>query len=266
MAYCLLPITVSSRIVPCGKCVNCLKRKANDWYIRVKHEMRSTEPGMNNYHVTLTYNDENLPANNMPSKQDIQLFHKRLRKNLDRKMLYYLISEFGEKFGRVHYHGLYFNVPNSQEFLNHLEKSWNKGTVYISQLNESNIRYVVNHNITRDVKKGEFALMSRRPAIGKTYLETNFREMQHYVDICKPIVQDYQHVYSMPRYYKDKLFNDEQKEKIAAQCAEKAQERRDKYFYLPEKEYNAIKVKRVEYAFEEMRKLKKNIKRKKQHL
>ena len=63
--------------LPCGQCIGCRLEKARQWAIRCVHEASLWEK---NCFITLTYNDDNLPANGSVSKREFQLFMKRLRK------------------------------------------------------------------------------------------------------------------------------------------------------------------------------------------
>ena len=44
---------------PCGKCVECLKRRQNDWKLRIVHE---SQYWSKLYFFTLTYNNDSLPC------------------------------------------------------------------------------------------------------------------------------------------------------------------------------------------------------------
>ena len=115
---CLSPIrTKKGYVVPCGKCVECLSQKRNDWSVRLYYEMQkySTPPAF----VTLTYDDDHLPSMvdedtgelvPVVSKRDLQLFFKRLRKRVP-GIRYFFCSEYGPTTGRPHYHGIIFNLP-----------------------------------------------------------------------------------------------------------------------------------------------------------
>lgn len=65
-----------------------------------------------NQFVTLTYEDEQLPANGLDHR-DFQLFLKRLRQHQARrkqgKIRFYMCGEYGENFSRPHFHALLFN-------------------------------------------------------------------------------------------------------------------------------------------------------------
>ena len=75
-----------------------------------------------NSFITLTYNDQYLPANNSLVPRDLQLFFKRLRKVLDCKIRYLACGEYGEKTERPHYHAIIFGA-NLRESRTPLELS-----------------------------------------------------------------------------------------------------------------------------------------------
>ena len=102
-------------VVPCGKCILCREKKANEW---VSRAMCETQTSTNiPYFITLTYNDSCIPKNGV-RKRAAQLFMKRLRVNMARytgealNIRFFLCSEYGSKSGRPHYHALLWNVPN----------------------------------------------------------------------------------------------------------------------------------------------------------
>ena len=101
--------------VPCGKCILCREKKANEW---VSRAMCETQTSTNvPYFITLTYNDFCVPKNGV-RKRAAQLFLKRLRINMarftkqDLNLRFFLCSEYGSKSARPHYHLLLWNVPN----------------------------------------------------------------------------------------------------------------------------------------------------------
>lgn len=102
-------------VVPCNKCLLCRDKRVSEWQIRclAENQVSHTAP----LFITLTYNDECRPVNNMPVKRDVQLFFKRLRQNLERNynwtipLRYILVSEHGKKHKQIHYHFIIWNYP-----------------------------------------------------------------------------------------------------------------------------------------------------------
>ena len=90
--------------VPCGHCLACRIARTREWTVRLLHESEFWEDTI---FVTLTYDDEHLPSDRSLVPRDLTLFFKRLRKDLgDRKIKYYACGEYGDTFGRPHYHAI----------------------------------------------------------------------------------------------------------------------------------------------------------------
>ncbi len=115
--------------MPCGKCISCRLSYSRGWADRVVLETQSWE---HNHFVTLTYNNENLPpptktlinhdtgeVTNSPSSLNpdhLSKFMKDLRRYFDYHykhtgIRYYAAGEYGDKYGRPHFHILLFNLP-----------------------------------------------------------------------------------------------------------------------------------------------------------
>jgi hypothetical protein len=98
-------------VVPCGQCLGCRLDKANDWAIRCVHEAKLH---LHNCFITLTYNDDCLPADGSLHREHLQLFFKRLRRYLDyhdnSKIRFLCCGEYGDLNRRPHYHILCFSV------------------------------------------------------------------------------------------------------------------------------------------------------------
>lgn len=118
--------------VPCGQCYACRVNKTQEWTFRLMLELTEWKHAS---FVTLTYDDENLPAGNGLNYRDLQLFIKRLRKVYDEPIKYYAIGEYGDNeqsinygnsdgsggfLGRPHFHLIIFGLPpdnNSKQLM-----------------------------------------------------------------------------------------------------------------------------------------------------
>lgn len=107
--------------LPCGKCIGCKLERSRQWAIRCMHEAALYTP--ENAFITLTYSDENLPYRNQLVYRDFQLFMKRLRKNLNKPLRFYMCGEYGGEFGRPHFHALIFGEGFYAD-----RKYWSKGS------------------------------------------------------------------------------------------------------------------------------------------
>lgn len=99
---------VKSLSLPCGQCVGCRLERSRQWAIRCMHESQMHEQ---NCFITLTYDDAHLPSDRSLHYRDFQLFIKRLRKRYPgRRIRYYMAGEYGENFGRPHWHACIFGL------------------------------------------------------------------------------------------------------------------------------------------------------------
>jgi len=124
--------------------------------------------------ITLTYNDQNLPPGGTLIKRDYQLFMKKLRKSLDKKIRFYHCGEYGElekdkgkpqlesSLGRPHYHAVIFGhefqdlelfseTKNGRVYTSEkLEEIWGKGFVTVMDLTLQSAGYVARY-ITKKI-------------------------------------------------------------------------------------------------------------------
>lgn len=99
---CLNPVMLRSvgYPVPCGKCFECRVMRSREWSFRIALEARAASESCM---ITLTYNDEHLPADNSVDKRAVQLFIKRLREKIyPKKIRYFACGEYGAKRSRPH--------------------------------------------------------------------------------------------------------------------------------------------------------------------
>lgn len=187
--------------LPCGRCIGCRLEYARQWAMRCMHEASLHD---DNCFVTLTYEDAKLPYGNTLVKKDYQDFMKRLRWSIaPEKVRFYACGEYGDESLRPHYHAILFGydppdkiaLPRKSEYplwtSPELEELWGHGYVTVGSVTFESAGYVaryVTKKITGDMaekhywrvdeKTGkahevapEFALMSRRPGIGRDWID-----------------------------------------------------------------------------------------------
>ncbi len=115
----------SNLYVPCGHCTACRISRTSEWALRLMNEL----PYWNNEAVflTLTYDDEHLPIDNSLNRRDLQLFWKNLRKDLDcenKKIKYYACGEYGDTYGRPHYHAIVFGLAYNEQSRKLVKDNW----------------------------------------------------------------------------------------------------------------------------------------------
>lgn len=185
--------------VPCGQCLGCRLEKSRQWAIRCLHEAQMHDFSS---FVTLTYSDEELPADGSLNYRDYWLFMRRLRRRYP-KVRFYMCGEYGESTFRPHYHACLFGVhfgdrvpyrDSGSGFRLYrsdlLDRLWEKGLCSIGDVTFESAAYVARY-VTKKVTgkvasahyerfspvtgeivnvKPEFANMSRNPGIGAPWL------------------------------------------------------------------------------------------------
>lgn len=224
-------------VIPCGKCINCRINRKREWTQRLMHESFFSQ---SSYFITLTYDEQHIPfddnGNMCVNIDDVQKYHKRLRKRFpDVKIRYFLGSEYGDK-GRPHYHGIYYNLPDDillpckdyikgmplevygkrgKSYCNRmLNDIWQNGFVTIGELNETRVGYAVNYFVDRknidELLVPNFNLISRRPGIGYNYQESIAPKVRAYqIHSCLSSRGTY---IPLPRYYDKKIYTDEERQ------------------------------------------------------
>lgn len=222
----------------CGKCIGCMSDRAQSWALRIVHEAQCHTKFVNgasvsnSCFVTLTYDDDHLPADLSVSVREWQLFAKRLRKAIG-PFRFFASGEYGDRNWRPHYHACLFGVdfssdklllersPKGDLFTSHkLSSVWQRGFVTVGSLEFGSAAYVARYCLKKvgrevhteryrrvDDETGEvwsvapeFAVMSRRPGVGSEWFERFGREVFPVDSVVHEGRQ-----YKPPRFYLDRL-------------------------------------------------------------
>lgn len=226
--------------LPCGQCSGCRIDRSRQWAIRCMHEAQLHSQ---NSFITLTYNDEHLPKDLSLNYEHFQLFMKRLRKHFTGVPIrYYMCGEYGENFGRPHFHACLFGLdfadkeyyrrtPTGDRLYTSktLETIWGKGFCPIGEVTFQSAAYVARYIMKKRTGSGsfdhyntidddgvissrtpEFNKMSLKPGIGAKWFEKFHSDVFPHDHVilkgkpCKP-----------PRYY-DKLSTRVDRSKVNA--------------------------------------------------
>lgn len=188
-------VMTGGRAFSCGKCLPCLKNRRSIWAHRIMLEAQLHSV---NAFVTLSYEDASMPmvtnstlGTLMP--RDLQLWLKRFRKRVNLPLRYYAVGEYGAVNWRPHYHVAVFGFPSCLDMLapnvvrygceclicSVVRDTWGLGFVSVGSLTEASAAYIagyisakVKHRLEDDLcgRTPEFARMSLRPGIGRSYL------------------------------------------------------------------------------------------------
>lgn len=269
---CLYPVNVRARphgalsfpvTVSCGKCLECQRQKSIEWSFRIMDECSVHEQ---NCFITLTYNEESLPDPPFVSRREVQLFMKRIRKEIaPLKIRFFACGEYGKKNQRPHYHAILFGyfpndcwlwkIEDGIELYRSpmLEKCWTYGFSSVGKVTEKTALYCAKYMNKYAYDNGKqlrsaypddpdcpffdkitppFIQMSNRPGIGF--------DSVYKCDLNSDRIYRNGRWTKIPRYYlkvmeRDGIYLDEFRERrqvageIIARCTDLNQ-KRDKFF------------------------------------
>ena len=248
--------------IPCRQCAGCRLQYSAHWATRCMHEAKCHT---HNAWLTLTYADEHLPSryntgilhprtnqtiySGSLHKAHPQKFLRALRKALGRGkyqhafhrsalitpgagVRYYYAGEYGELYGRPHYHLCLFGIDLADKLLDRttstgyklytsptLEKLWPYGTHQLGELTWESAAYTARYVMKKingekkekhyeklDTETGEiiklipeYCDMSRRPGIAQPWFEKYLTDVYPHDRI---IIRG--HKRKPPRYYDKK--------------------------------------------------------------
>lgn len=145
-------VTGKTYVRPCGSCTFCRINKRTQWEFRIFTEvMKEYRKGNYSTFATLTYNDNFVPytekGNQTISRQDIDNFIYRFNyntKKLDgRNYKQFLVTEYGDTFGRPHAHSIIMGLDPCKRNL--ISASWLRGHVMALPVLSGAIRYVLKY-------------------------------------------------------------------------------------------------------------------------
>ena len=135
--------------IPCGQCYSCQVDLQNMLVNRLFCAWHSHKVSA---YVTFTYDDIHLVFEKGFSKPTLCRDH--VRKYLDNirhqskvKFEYYLCGEYGDSFGRPHYHALFFGLDYIQHY-DFFKRTWKYGSVKILPVNSGAFKYVSKYVVS----------------------------------------------------------------------------------------------------------------------
>lgn len=190
----------------------CQSNRRQDWALRLREELVQHESAI---FITLTYNDESIFLDGNVYKSHFQTFLKNFRERVrPTKVRFYAVGEYGSKYFRPHYHAILFGIDASVYDI--LVDTWNEGFVHLGEVNEASIMYVAKYHVNKTHYPAglnpPFVLMSLKPGIGSNYVDRMAEFHSESIDRC--YVPNFEKKQRMPRYFKNKLYDEGQREEI----------------------------------------------------
>ena len=210
--------------VGCGKCIECRKQKKREWQVRMLEDIKTNKNGK---FVTLTFDRENLiklqddvgyisdnyVQNNAVATLAVRRFLERWRKKYKVSVRHWLVTELGHTgTERIHLHGIIWtDIENDV-----IKKIWGYGFVWFgSYVNEKTVNYIIKYINKIDSDHANYVskiLCSK--GIGSSYFNTYNASRNKYKgeETKEYYITRAGHRLSMPIYYRNKLYDDDERE------------------------------------------------------
>lgn len=210
----------------CGHCFECRKKKRNMWRIRMKEQKKDTPIGVfftgtvSPARYEEIKNKYNLKDDNDIATKIIRLFLERIRKETGKSIKHWIVTEKGHtNTRRIHIHGLFFDTLNIGKYNLErlLKRNWIDGYSYNGySTSEKCINYISKYMTKRDDINPEFiGKVLASPGLGAGYTK---RAKQYHTYHGEHTHEEYINYNgtkeTLPRYYKEKLWTEEQRQEL----------------------------------------------------
>lgn len=209
--------------VGCGKCMECLKQKNREWAVRLQEEIRHDKTGK---FITLTFSPEELEKlgneikatgylkDNEIATLATRRFLERWRKDKKKSVKHWFVTELGqESTEHIHIHGIIW-TNESEEYI---KKKWKYGNIWVGKYtNEKTVNYITKYINKIDPKHKEYKpKILTSQGIGKGYFNRTDWMKNIYKQNTDERYTTKQGVkLALPIYYRNKIYTDEEKEKL----------------------------------------------------
>lgn len=260
----IIPIVFDDRTlyvpVGCGNCIECRKKKARDWQVRLQEDIKTNTTGK---FITLTLSNQSykklhdtvqqqitdalhkLETNNIKNETTnkkiatlnrqrtgydldnaiatlaVKYFRERWRKHYGKSIRHWLITELGHNgTENIHMHGIIWTTKSMEI----VEKHWEYGYIwkgnyingkYQNYVSEKTINYMIKYIYKMDtIHTGYKSIILTSSGIGKNYVNRNDAQKNRYIgaDTKDTYKTNSGHDISLPIYYRNKIYTDEERE------------------------------------------------------
>lgn len=216
----------------CGRCAECLRKRAMSWRTRLHKEYYGTK---DNFHfLTLTFSDESIaqlkadyidlfPELDRPDDNDIarfavRRFLERYRKRYRVSLRHFFVTELGGLNGRIHLHGLVIGAKCRSRFdtrkldLDVFNSIWQYGHLWVGWCTDKSISYIVKYITKPDPSHPDFRpIILTSPGMGKCYVTNETIAWHHSVPGgIHYLYTSTGHKVALPRYLSQKIFSEEE--------------------------------------------------------
>ncbi|WNK14258.1 MAG: replication initiator protein [Microvirus sp.] len=219
--------------IGCQNCIECRKKKARDWQIRLLEEVKTNKNGK---FITLTFSNASImklqeelkglrgyELDNAIATIAVRRFLENWRSKYKKSIRHWLVTEIGHKgTENIHLHGIMW----TNESVNEIKKKWTYGWVWTGEnkngtvtnyVNERTVNYIIKYVSKRDKKHEEYkSIILTSKGIGSKYIGSYNSRLNKYNE--EETNETYKtstgHKITLPIYWRNKIYTEEEREKL----------------------------------------------------
>lgn len=219
--------------IGCQNCIECRKQKSREWQTRLLEDIKTN---INGKFITLTFSNESIselskelsplkgyPLDNAIATLATRRFLERYRKEYGKSLRHWLVTELGHNgTNNIHLHGIIW----TNEDLHKIEKIWSYGFMWkgqykfgklINYVNEKTVGYITKYVTKKDELHTTYkSIILTSPGIGANYIKSQDVKQNEFTG--EKTNETYRtrtgHKIALPIYWRNKIYNDEQKEQL----------------------------------------------------
>jgi hypothetical protein len=217
--------------VGCQNCIECRKQKARAWQVRLLEDIKQHTNGI---FTTLTFNNEaykelseavhekykiieGYELDNEIATLAVRRFLERHRKEHKKSLRHWLVTELGHNgTENIHMHGIIWTNDRKQ-----IEKHWQYGYIWTGKyLNAQTVNYTIKYIHKMDFQHQYYkSIILTSPGIGSNY--EGKQNKYNNENTNEQYRTSTGHKLALPIYYRNKIYTDQEKEKLWIQKLDK---------------------------------------------
>lgn len=216
--------------IGCQKCIECRKKKSNEWKIRLLEDIKHNRNGK---FVTLTFSDESIAELSKIAREEdktlkgydldnritsiaVRRFTERWRKENKKAVRHWLITEIGHNGTKnIHLHGIIW-TDNCEK----IERHWKYGfadTGEKNYVNDRTIGYITKYVTKVDFENKEYQQkIYASNGIGKGFMNRTDKDRNAYKG--NKTITTYKTKtgleQALPIYWRNKIYSEEEREEL----------------------------------------------------
>lgn len=233
--------------VGCQNCIECRKQKAREWQVRLLEDIKHNTNGK---FITLTFSNESIKKivvhirdtngdpfqipegyelDNAIATRGMRLFLERWRKKFKKSLRHWMVSELGhDGTENIHLHGIVW----TDETVETIRNIWQYGYIWPREnwkgtyVNAKTVNYIIKYLTKQDEKHRNYkGRILTSAGIGRGYVQNpkgQWTKNKYNGDNTNETYRtDTGHKIGMPVYWRNKIYNDEEREKLWLQKLDK---------------------------------------------